>query len=85
MKEFLIITNACPPEKECISYKGRGIPMVLKFQCPECGKGENSELVEILPERKYRMKCGDCECTFILTAIADDERKGEKPGKGCSC
>jgi hypothetical protein len=59
--------------------------MVLKFKCPECGKGENSELVEILPERKYRMKCGDCECTFILTASADDEKKCESSGKGCSC
>jgi hypothetical protein len=51
--------------------------MVLKFQCPECGKGEKSELVEVLPERRYRMKCGDCKCTFILTASADDETKGE--------
>jgi hypothetical protein len=59
--------------------------MVLKFQCPECGKGEKSELVEILPERRYRMRCGDCECTYILTASADEERKGEKQGKGCSC
>ena len=79
MKEFLIITNACPPEKECISYMRGVIPMVLKFNCPECGKGENSQLIEVLPERKYRMKCEDCECTFILTATADDERKDEKP------
>jgi hypothetical protein len=61
------------------------IPVVIKFQCPECGEGEDSELVEVLPERRYRMKCGDCECTYILTASADDERKGEKPSKGCSC
>ena len=59
--------------------------MVLKFQCPECGKGENSELVDVLPDRKYRMKCGDCKCTYILTASTDDEIKCEKPGKGCSC
>jgi ribosomal protein S27AE len=59
--------------------------MVLKFQCPKCGKGDKSELVEVLPERKYRMKCGDCECTYILTASADDESKAEKPSKGCSC
>ncbi len=58
--------------------------MVLKFQCPECGKGENSELVEVLPERMYRMKCGDCECTYILTASPDEEKQHKKPGKGCS-
>jgi uncharacterized protein (DUF983 family) len=58
--------------------------MVLKFQCPECGKGEKSELVELLPGRKYKMKCRDCECTYILTASEDEERKGEKSNKGCS-
>lgn len=59
-------------------------PAMLKFQCPECGKGEKSELVEVLPERRYRMKCGDCECTYILTASADDEKKSGKKNKG-SC
>ncbi len=59
--------------------------MVLKFQCPECGKGENSELVEVLPKRRYRMKCGDCECTYILTASEDEERINEKSCKGCTC
>jgi len=61
--------------------------MVLKFQCPECGKGEKSELVEVLPSRRYRMKCGDCECTYILTASQDTEteKKNDKSGKGCSC
>ena len=59
--------------------------MVLKFQCPECGKGDKSELVDVLPERRYRMKCGDCECTYILTASEDDEKKNEKPGKGGCC
>ena len=48
--------------------------MVLKFQCPECGKGEKSEVVEVLPERRYRMKCMDCECTYILTASVDEEK-----------
>ena len=58
---------------------GGVIPMVLKFQCPECGKGEKSELVEVLPDRKYRMeKCGDCECTYILTASMDEENKCKK-------
>jgi len=56
--------------------------MVLKFQCPECGKGKNSELIEILPGRRYRMKCGDCECTYILTASSDDEKRCEKPSEG---
>jgi len=59
--------------------------MVLKFRCPECGKGEKSELVEVLPNRRYRMKCGNCECTYILTASAEEERKCEKSSKGCSC
>lgn len=58
--------------------------MVLKFQCPECGKGEKSELVEVLPNRKYRMKCGDCECTYILTASVDEGKNNEKSGKGSS-
>ncbi len=61
------------------------IPMVLKFQCPECGKGENFELIEVLPERRYRMKCGNCECTYILTASPDEERKHDKPDDDCSC
>jgi hypothetical protein len=40
---------------------GRGaIPMVLKFQCPECGA--RNEVVEVLPERGYRMNAR-CECT----------------------
>jgi hypothetical protein len=59
--------------------------MVLKFECPECGKGEKSELVEVLPDRRYRMKCQDCECTYILTASTDEEGKEGKTGEGCSC
>ena len=59
--------------------------MVLKFQCPKCGKGKKSELVEVLPNRKYRMRCGDCECTYILTASADKEKKKEKSGESCCC
>jgi hypothetical protein len=60
--------------------------MALKFQCPECGKGDKSEVTDVLPNRRYRMKCGDCECTYILTASTDDERKREKlkPCEGCS-
>lgn len=59
--------------------------MVLKFQCPECGKGEQSELVDVLPDRRYRMMCGDCKRTYILTASLDDEKKSQTPGKCCSC
>jgi uncharacterized Zn finger protein len=59
--------------------------MVLKIQCPECGKGEKSELVEVLPERKYRMSCGDCGCTYILTASTDEEKKSATTSKGCPC
>jgi len=58
--------------------------MVLKFECPECGKDEKSELVEVLPNRRYRMKCGDCECTYILTASMDEEKKSKKSAEGCS-
>ena len=58
--------------------------MVLTFRCPECGKGKESELVEILPDRRYRMKCGDCECTYILTTNSDEERIEEnKACKDC--
>ena len=52
--------------------------MVLKFQCPECGRGRKSEVIDILPDRRYRMKCGDCRCTYILAALSDDEKKCEK-------
>ncbi len=59
--------------------------MVLEFQYPECGKGEKSELVEVLPERKYRMKCPDCECIYTLKASLDEENKCKKScGKGSS-
>jgi hypothetical protein len=55
--------------------------MVLELQCPERGKGEKSELVEVLPGRRYRMKCADCGCTYILTASADEEGKNQKSNK----
>ncbi len=59
--------------------------VVLKFECPECGKGEKSELLEVLPDRKYRMKCGNCGCTYILSASVDIERKfGNQSSKGNS-
>jgi hypothetical protein len=35
--------------------------------------------------RRYRVKCGDDECTYILTASLDNEKKCEKPGEDCSC
>jgi transposase-like protein len=56
------------------------IPMVLKFECPRCGKGERSEVVEIIGERKYRMKCEDCQCTYILTANVEEEKKSDTLG-----
>ncbi len=56
--------------------------MVLKFQCPECGKGSNSELIDVLPDRRYRMKCADCECTYILTASEDEEMKKKRNHAG---
>ena len=60
--------------------------MPLKFKCPECGKGQESELIEVLENRRYRMRCGDCQCTYILTASLDDEKKCEKPAdEGCCC
>ncbi len=52
--------------------------MVMRFQCPECGKGEKSELIEVLGDRRYRMRCGDCQCTFILTASQDEKNEKEK-------
>jgi ribosomal protein S27AE len=58
--------------------KKKVISMVLKLQCPECGKGEKSDLLEVLPDRKYRMKCGDCGCAYILTVNVDEERKCDK-------
>jgi hypothetical protein len=74
--------------KRVITYESGDIEevvrMVLKFECPECGKGDNSELIDVLPNRKYRMKCGDCECTLILTA-SEETNKKEKPDGGCCC
>ena len=48
------------------------------------GKGKKSELVEVLPHRRYKMKCVDCECTYILTASADEEKKCQKSCRGGS-
>ncbi len=47
--------------------------MVLKLQCPECGKSEKSEVVEILSDRRYKMKCRNCECIYILAASKGEE------------
>jgi uncharacterized Zn finger protein len=55
--------------------------MVLKLQCPECGKEEQWDLVEVLPGRKYRMQCKGCGCTYILTTSVDEERECDKPNK----
>ncbi len=57
--------------------------MVLKVKCPECRKGEKSEVIDVMPGRRYRMKCIDCGCTYILTASTDEEDKSEKLDKGC--
>jgi hypothetical protein len=81
---YFLRALASPKRNEYHSV-GEVIPMVLKFQCPECRKGENSELIDVLPNRRYRMRCGVCGCTYILTASEDDERRCEKPSEGCSC
>ncbi len=39
---------------------------MLKIQCPKCDKGEHFELLDVMPERRYRLRCGDCESTYIL-------------------
>ncbi len=61
------------------------IAMTLKFRCPKCGKGENSELIEILPGRRYRMRCGECKSTYILTASQDTDKKDEESEDDCCC
>ncbi len=58
--------------------------MVLKFECPECGKSEKSEVVEILSNRRYKMKCRNCECIYILAASKGEELKCDKSGKESS-
>jgi ribosomal protein S27AE len=78
-----------------LKERKEGAAMVLKLQCPECGKGEKSELLEVLSGRKYRMKCGDCGRTYILTASVDKERQSDNQSskdhcdngsnKGCLC
>ncbi len=40
---------------------------MLKIQCPKCEKGEKSELLEVLPDRRYRLRCTDCEFTYTMT------------------
>ncbi len=78
VKDFFALSKRLYPLDESAYFISEVIPMVLKFQCPECGKGEKSELVEVLPDRRYRMKCADCECTYILPASADEENKCKK-------
>lgn len=55
--------------------------MVLKLECPECGKDTKSDLVEVLPERRYRMKCENCGRAYILSASSDEEKKCDKSGE----
>jgi hypothetical protein len=62
-----------------------GTIIMLKFKCPECGKGMKSDLAEVLPERRYKMKCNDCGCTYILTTNSDEEKKCERSGERGSC
>jgi len=61
------------------------VTVVLKFECPECGKGEKSELLEVLLDRKYRMQCGDCGRTYMLTASVDEEKKFDNQSNKCDC
>ncbi len=56
--------------------------MVLKLQCPECGKGEKSDVLEVLPGRKYKVECRDCGYTYILTASMDEGDKSGNPASG---
>ena len=47
---------------------------MLKIQCPKCDKGEKSELIEVMPHRRYRLRCSDCEFTYILTGSPNKEK-----------
>ena len=70
-------------KKKCLYiYRVKGVlSVVLKFQCPNCGKGDKSELIEVMAGRKYRMKCEDCQ--YIYTLMGDvEEEKSDKSGWG---
>ncbi len=57
--------------------------MVVKVKCPECGKGQKLEVLEILGEKKYRMLPRDRGCKYFLTSTSDEGYRGEKIAKGC--
>jgi hypothetical protein len=40
---------------------------MMKIRCPKCEKGEKSEVLDVLSDRRYRLKCSDCEFTYVLT------------------
>ncbi len=52
--------------------------MVIKVQCPECGKGQEREVLEMLGEKKYRMLRRDWGCKYLLTSTSDEGYRGEK-------
>ena len=68
----------------CAAKEGRiRIVFMLKIQCPKCGKGEKSEVLEVLPQRKYRLRCSDCTLTYTLTGSLGkkEDTKSEKDSK----
>ena len=45
-----------------------------------CERNEETELVEVFANRKYRLRCTHCGASFVLTGSQDkeDEKKEEK-------
>jgi transposase-like protein len=46
---------------------------MLKKNCPLCEKDEKTELIEILPDRRYKLKCTHCGASFVLAGSQDKE------------
>ena len=61
--------------------------MTLKLRCPACNKGERSEVIEVLPERKYVMKCEDCGRIYVVAAGGDEEKEtsNDFDSERCRC
>lgn len=54
---------------------------MLKIQCPKCQKGKKSELLDVLPSRRYRLRCNDCGFTYLLVGTLNKEKEACKESR----
>ncbi len=55
---------------------------MLKIRCPKCDKGENFELLDVMPEKRYRLTCGDCEFSYTLAYPGVEPERKKRKGYG---